>query len=170
MRVADADLNLLVVLDAVVVERNVTCTVKRLRISQPELQSRPQTSARDLQRPLLVRVGALGIRPVQIMATGDFALLPALPRGPRHVGLDGRRGAVLLAEQYGLVLREPPVGVPDIVQTLHTSPHNDHDPAHISMRELFAEGRRLAVAATRIRPSSMARRPVRYRTGALLGQ
>ena len=81
----------------------------------------------------------LGIRPKQVMTTGDFALLPALLEGTDMFALMAERGAVLLAEQYGLVLREPPVDIPDLVQTLHWTPHNDHDPAHIWVRELLAE-------------------------------
>lgn len=119
---------------------NVDVDVDRLR-SEPYLA---YTLGADRVPSLADRaLHALGISPAQTITTGDLALVPALLSGTDMISLMAERGARQLADHYDLVVREPPVDLPDIVQTLHWSPRGDSDPAHLWLRDVL-----LGVAAS----------------------
>ncbi|MGD9998564.1 MAG: LysR substrate-binding domain-containing protein [Ilumatobacteraceae bacterium] len=80
-----------------------------------------------------------GIRPVRTVSTGNFALVPALLIGTDMVSMMAERGARMLAAQYELELREPPVAIPELVQMMHWSPRSENDPAHQWMRATLTE-------------------------------
>lgn len=80
-----------------------------------------------------------GIRPPRVVTTANFALVPALQTGTDLLSLVAERGARMLAEHYELVLRDPPVAIPDLVQMMHWSPRSESDPAHSWMRMVLAD-------------------------------
>ena len=70
------------------------------------------------------------------LTTESFALLPYLLRGTRLVALVHER----LARRFDrLKLLEPPVPIPDVVETMYWSAALDKDPGHVWLRQLVRD-------------------------------
>ena len=93
------------------------------QLKTPEVQSHAEAWYR-----------AKGIERQVSLVTESFALLPSLVRGTRMVALVHER---LAREVPGLKLLEPPVPIPDVIESMYWSPSMDNEPGHIWLRELM---------------------------------
>ncbi len=102
--------------------------------SMPHLEWRVRTPVARSHAD--VQYGARGIQVHVPLTIDSFALLPTLLRGTRMVALVHER----LARQVpGLKVLEPPLPLPDVVESMYWSPSLEHDPAHTWLRHLLRE-------------------------------
>ena len=100
----------------------------------PHLEWRLRTPA--IQSHAEVLYESLGIQRRVPLTTESFALLPFLLRGTRLVALVHER----LARRFdGLKLFEPPVPIPDVVETMFWSAALEKDPGHVWLRQLIRD-------------------------------
>jgi LysR family nod box-dependent transcriptional activator len=79
---------------------------------------------------------SMGIQRQVPLTIESFALLPYLLRGTRLIALVHER----VARRFdGLKLLEPPVPIPDVIETMYWSAALDKDPGHMWLRELMRE-------------------------------
>jgi DNA-binding transcriptional LysR family regulator len=89
---------------------------------------------------------SLGIQRRVPITIDSFALMPYLLRGTRLVALVHERAA---RQFQGLKLMEPPVPIPDVVETMYWSAALERDPGHIWLRKLMREtARRVSQVST----------------------
>jgi DNA-binding transcriptional LysR family regulator len=108
------DLNLLVALDALLAERNVTRAAERLSIGQPAMSAALNRLRKLFDDPLLSRVGAEFVptplaetlaRPVQEAISAIQSVLSV--RGSFDPGTDHRTFTLIASDYVGLVLLRP---------------------------------------------------------------
>jgi DNA-binding transcriptional LysR family regulator len=98
----------------------------------PHLEWRLRTPVVRSHAELLY--GSKGIQRQVLLTTESFALLPAVLRGSRMIALVHER----LARQVpGLKLLEPPVPIPDVVESMFWSASLDLEPGHVWLRSLM---------------------------------
>lgn len=117
MRLGQMDLNLLVVLDALLREKNVTRAAERLHMSQPAISSALARLRKTLDDPLLVRSGRYLqlspraeslVEPVrEILATVEQSVLRPSSFDPRT---DARAFSLVASDYVGVVLLRPLLG------------------------------------------------------------
>jgi LysR family transcriptional regulator, nod-box dependent transcriptional activator len=97
----------------------------------PHLEWRLRTPVVQSHAEVLYQ--SLGIERRTSLTTQSFALLPYLLRNTRMIALVHER----VARQFdGLKLLEPPVPIPDVVETMYWSAALERDPAHAWLRDL----------------------------------
>jgi hypothetical protein len=98
----------------------------------PHLEWRLRTPVVRSHAELLY--GSKGIQRQVLLTTESFALLPAVLRGSGMIALVHER----LARQVpGLKLLEPPVPIPDVVESMFWSASLDVEPGHVWLRNLM---------------------------------
>lgn len=98
----------------------------------PHLEWRLHTPAVQSHAELLY--GSKGIQRQVLLTIESFALLPAVLRGSRMVALVHER---LARQVAGLKLLEPPVPIPDVVESMYWSASVANDPGHTWLRQLI---------------------------------
>jgi LysR family nod box-dependent transcriptional activator len=100
----------------------------------PHLEWRLRTPAVSSHAEVLYQ--SIGIQRQVPLTTESFAMLPYLLRGTRLVALVHER----LARRFdGLKLLEPPVPIPDVVETMYWSAALGKDPGHVWLRQLVRD-------------------------------
>jgi DNA-binding transcriptional LysR family regulator len=100
----------------------------------PHLEWRLRTPV--VQSHAEVLYESLGIQRRVPLTLDSFALMPYLLRGTRLVALVHERAA---RQFQGLKLLEPPVPIPDVVETMYWSAALERDPGHLWLRKLMRE-------------------------------
>ncbi|HEY3063290.1 MAG TPA: LysR family transcriptional regulator [Chloroflexota bacterium] len=98
----------------------------------PHLEWRLRTPVIQSHAELLY--ASKGIERVVSLTTDSFALLPRVLHGSRMIALVHERPA---RQVPGLKLLEPPVPIPDVVESMYWSTSVDHDAGHVWLRELM---------------------------------
>jgi DNA-binding transcriptional LysR family regulator len=118
MNLNGVDLNLLVALDALLAERNVTRAAERLSIGQPAMSAALNRLRKLFDDPLLSRVGGelaptplaeTLVRPVQEAITAIQSVLSV--RGSFDPGVDHRTFTLVASDYLALVLLQPLIRV-----------------------------------------------------------
>jgi LysR family nod box-dependent transcriptional activator len=110
------------------------CMTVELFSRLPHLEWRLRTPM--VQSHAEVFYESLGIERSVPLTTESFALLPYLVRGTRLVALVHERAA---RQFQGLKLLEPPVPIPDVVETMYWSAAVERDAGHVWLRAIMRE-------------------------------
>ena len=100
----------------------------------PHLEWRLRTPVAQSHAEVLYE--SLGIQRRVPLTVDSFALMPYLLRGTAFVALAHERAA---RQFQGLKLLEPPVPIPDVVETMYWSAALERDPGHAWLRQLMRE-------------------------------
>jgi DNA-binding transcriptional LysR family regulator len=100
----------------------------------PHLEWRRRTPVTRSHAEVLY--GSQGIHPPVPLTTDSFTVLPPLLRGTRLVALLHER---LARQTPGLKLLDPPLPIPDLVESMYWSPSLDRDPGHVWLRALVRD-------------------------------
>jgi DNA-binding transcriptional LysR family regulator len=90
----------------------------------------------NLADQLIEREG-LGREPT--VTTENFSLVPFLLRGTDMVSLVLERGILAFGDGVDITLRDAPVNLPELVETMYWNPRHDDDPAQQWLRDTIAD-------------------------------